>query len=203
MFPRECFLHNDPRFVYDCVGWQREDGKYRLKGPNGIVLANHDEFTPISASHEELLQYTADGKMVTVKEQCETGAGFSFVTAGRVHSLGGQPSHAQGHAASGPHRPPSGSGRASGAARSGQSASRPAAAVVDAVKKTIAEMLGSCNGDRNEMAKIASEVTGDHGPDLVLKYAHLDNGRFRMTLGNKMRSIMLVDDSWAHLRQVG
>lgn len=174
MFPREVYLHSDPTRVYDCVSWDANTRKYTLISDTGLRLeVLSDEFTPVSMAGEELIQFTNDGKQITVQDLVDDNASFSV--------FHGPSSHDQPTTASGPRKGRKPRGGGTGATDEAKAQA----------KAQVAEMLGSCGNDRDEMAKIAGEVTGDHGPDLVLKYKHLDNGRFRMVLGNKMRSWLL------------
>lgn len=59
----------------------------------------------------------------------------------------------------------------------------------------VAAMLAAAK-DRPALAKIACEYLGlkETPDDIIKKYAHLDNGRFRMTLGNRMRAKWKASD---------
>jgi len=58
----------------------------------------------------------------------------------------------------------------------------------DEARAKVRELLSGATS-REEIAKLAAEPLGTPAEALVEKYAHLDNGRFRMVLGNRLASV--------------
>lgn len=174
MFPRECCLHKDPTTVYDCVAWNSEEKKYKLKNDAGMVeWVGSNEFTPISEMREGLLAFNDEGRIITVTDE------------GRVYLTEASSSHAERSAGLG-------LDRASAPRRGTTKALRDPKPSSEASERAKAEVKNLLEGrvDRLELATVAGGVTGDDPNELVEKYQHLDNGRFRMTLGNKMRGVL-------------
>lgn len=167
VFPREVYLHSDPANTYDCINWDPKTRLYCLRGPGGEVRAESHEFTPVSLAHEELLQYTANGQLITVADQCETGAGFAFIRE--------RPTERSAGTAQPDPRPRARA--ASGGPAEGH----------DEARAQAQQLLAGADG-RGELAERASGVLGESAQTLIEKYAHLDNGRFRMVLGNRLTS---------------
>jgi len=183
IFPRECYLHSDASCVYDVISWDPSTKLYRLRNDAGVTIdVDHTRFTLISDASEPLLEPTANGDIVSVANLHEQGIEFEFTSS--REALGGPPSHAPGDRATRTGATASGSRRPSGGAPA--KAGSPEA---EAAKAKVKELLSGCTS-REELAAVAEPVLGEPAAELVEKYSHLDNGRFRMTIGNRMRGIL-------------
>lgn len=72
-----------------------------------------------------------------------------------------------------------------------EKAGRPEKAVdnkKEAIKKQVEDLLAPCGVDREKLAGVAARLLGVKSPELIEKYAHLNNGMFKMVLANRMRS---------------
>lgn len=160
---RECYVFSQPNRIFDLIGWDRETKKYRLRDDAGNTLdIFHNEFVPVSLAHEDLVVASETGEIVPATEALERG-----LTIAQPEAPGGPPSHAEPRT------------RAKGRA----SRTNPESA--NETRAKVREMLLPCK-TREEIAGVASGILGVSAEELVAKYAHLDNGRFRMTLGNRM-----------------
>lgn len=184
---RECCLHSDPTHVYDLVGWDPANKLYRLENDLGQkVFVRSHEFTLISAAHEDLLMATEQGlvvpedvKIVTVEDLM---AGGWLAIPLETQSMG-----IPGEGPSEPRPCASASTRPEARTTPPKAKGTPRAASPDATgaKGRVRELLANAKS-REEIAEIAQPVLLESVEYLIGKYKHLDNGRFRMTIGNRM-----------------
>lgn len=160
---RECYLFRDPETIYDLIGWDRETKKYHLRNDRGeSVDVFHSEFVPVSLAGEDLVLASETGEIVAASEAMERK-----LTIARTAVPVGLPSHeSRGE------RP-----KARTSPKSREEATE--------TRSRVRSMLEPCK-TREEIAGVAAGVLGGSAETLIAKYAHLDNGRFRMVLGNRM-----------------
>lgn len=172
---RECCLHSDPRRVYDLTGWNPTEKLYRLRNDEGhTVFVRCNEFTPLSSCHEELIEAGPDGRLHPVSDLIEGVISLSL----REEPQEGHPLPS-GATLDGPR--PDVPGPVPKARKSQPKATGDAAGAKERVRSMLAEA-----STREQIAGMAAEVLGEDSGCLISKYAHLDNGRFRMVLGNRM-----------------
>lgn len=175
---RECCLHRDPKHVYDLTGWDPEHKLYRLENDLGQkVFVRCHEFTPISASDEELMAANPEGKIevVTVEQLMEED--LTWVPPEWVNSPSSTeapPLASEPPAALRPSEP-----------RKAKESQAKGQGDPSEAKAKVRELLAGCEG-REQIAGAAAEILDETVMSLIEKYKHLDNGRFRMTIGNRM-----------------
>lgn len=173
MFGRECCLHADPGHVYILTAW--ETPFYVLTNDRGDVarcLAH--EFTPISELGEDYLEATEDGRIEIIKDFMEILDSHSLPEI--VKAVAGPPSRV---------RSPRGAGTGQASKAKGGTTEAQSEA-----KARVTALLECCNS-REDIADIGACFLGDSAGNLLKKYEHLDNGRFRMVIGNRLRGLFL------------
>lgn len=164
---RECYVYSDPSVIWDLIGWDKETRKYRLRNDSGEYLdVFHNEFVPVSLASEDLVVANETGQIVPAIEALEQGLSIAITKAPDGPPLNDDKQ--QGPKAKGP--------------RKSEAKPREEA---EAARAKVRDLLASCK-TREEIASAAEGVLGVSAPELIAKYAHLDNGRFRMVLGNRM-----------------
>lgn len=164
---RECYVFARPAEIWDLVGWDRETKKYHLRNDAGESIdVFHSEFVPVSLANEDLVLASDDGRILPASE-----------------ALGGDIAIA-------PRRPPDGPslhapGTTGEKPRTARRAKEHGTGATDEARAKVRELLSGAK-TREEIAGVAADLLGISAGDLVAKYAHLDNGRFRMVLGNRM-----------------
>ena len=198
----ECYVFTDPQKVFDLVAWDRETKLYRLVSDDGTKrYLRYFEFCPISQAGEELIEAGDDGKLYTVQQLVDS----------QGHLAWKRPAWAENEAASAVIHNPWSSDDARRAAREAlrDTASEPGASApapkrkakgrpADAqggapvepglageAKAKVRELLAGCE-TREQVAQVGMVYLGEDAGALLSKYLHLDNGRFRMTIGNRM-----------------
>ena len=163
VFPREVCLHEDLEHVYECISWDPLTKKYTLvRDDNQTRFVDADEFTVISDASEDLLQATPDGKFISVQDQIDNQASFKVIKD-RGPSLQ--------EAAPKP------------------KARRDLGKSNDPIKNQVREIFSHCES-REDVAEAAGKWLNVTPIVLLQQYEHLDNGRFRMVCGNKIRSLL-------------
>jgi hypothetical protein len=165
----ECCLLSDPQKIYDLVGWDATTRKYLLRDDDRVeVNVEHYEFIPLHQKFTELVEADSDGRLITVAEALESGEAIRIPTPSlpefATPSKGFKKLSASSPAK--PKAPPKDTGPA---------------------REKVRELFAPCK-TREEIAEVASSVLSVPAADLIEKYTHLDNGRFRMVLGNRMVS---------------
>lgn len=180
----ECYVFDDPTRVYDLVGWNPDEKLYKLVSDDGRKrYLRYFEFCPISSAHNEEIEAGDDGKIYTVQQLVDAQGRLAWK----------RPTWADAGAEAA--RPcASGSTGPDLRAQGRKAKDRPAKAHDEAMAsgdeaKDAARALLHGLNNREELAKAAGKVLGETPESLVEKYAHLDNGRFRMTLGNRIVGI--------------
>ena len=201
----ECYVFTDPTKVYDLVAWDRENKLYRLEADDGSkCYLRYFEFCPISQAGEELLEAGDDGRVYTVQQLVDAQGHLTWkrpVWAGEEenHSIVDNPwssdearrgaSEALRATASGPGldvrtpRP-----KAKGRQAKGHDGPAADSGLAAEAKAKVRGLLDPCNS-REEIANVGMIYLGEDAGGLLSKYMHLDNGRFRMTIGNRMVGI--------------
>jgi len=188
---RECCLHKDPGHVYDLKGWDPTTKLYRLENDLGQkAFVKSHEFTLISAAGEDLLMATEQGsivsddiKVITVEDLMAGGWTAVPLETQDLGIPGDVPSEALG-AAPAATRPAAPAKREKPRATPSDPPADPSGA-----KLKVRELLADAK-TREEIAGIAQPVLLESVEYLIGKYAHLDNGRFRMTIGNRMVGVL-------------
>ncbi len=177
----ECYVFDDPRNVYDLTGWNPTEKLYRLENDHGRKrYLRYFEFCPIAAAHDELLEAGDDGKIYTVQQLVDA----------KGHLAWKRPTWAE-EGSEGPAVRVSMAERPEVAATPRKPKESQAKGHDEAsdAKGQVRELLAGLT-DRLELAKAASEILGEDPETLMAKYQHLDNGRYRMTLGNRMVGVL-------------
>lgn len=162
VFPKEVCVA-ETNTIVNCIGWDPEKG-YRMRGDDKkIFYLKTNEFTLLSGKNEPLWQSDADGNITPEREAAMIAV---------VQTV----------------RPQSGTGRSprsgSGSRRSGRldpERKREAAERVNAI-------FDGVKG-RENIAEAGAPHLDTTPAELLAQYEHLDNGRFSMTVRNRMRSI--------------
>lgn len=188
---RECCLHKDPSRIYDLTGWDAEKKLYRLENDlkERVYVRSH-EFTLISSFNEDLLRATEQGtieiddvKIITVEDLMAGGYDVVPIDGQDI----GIPDQGQREARPCTREATRPDARTHGQKpKDGQAKSAPEASEA---KLRVRELLAGAEG-REQLASVASELLDETPEALIAKYAHLDNGRFRMTLGNRMVGVL-------------
>ena len=177
----ECYIFDDPTNVYDLTGWDPVNKLYRLENDQGRKrFMRYHEFCPISAAHDEEIEAGDDGRIYTVQQLVDAGGDLKWVRPRWAHE---GPSEARPctHEARRPEVAPQVRKPKESQAKGHDEAA--------GVKERVRELLAGAT-DRQGIAQVAAKILGEKAEDLVSKYAHLDNGRFRMTLGNRMVGVL-------------
>lgn len=187
---RECCLHSDPKHVYDLKGWDSVSKLYRLENDlNQKVFVRQHEFTLLSFAGEDLLEIQ-DGRIISVQELID-GENMVVVPAHeRVIAPLEGPSEprpctakAQGPDVAAKVRKP----KESQAKAQGEPVATDGRG--EEAKAKVRQMLEGVT-DREKLAEIAQPILLECVSYLTAKYAHLDNGRYKMTLGNRMVGVL-------------
>lgn len=172
---RECCLHSDPRRVYDLTGWDPDNKLYRLQNDDGRkVLVKCSEFTPLSSCHEDLIEAKEDGKLHPVSDLIEGVVTLSLREEPQEGHPLARPCTVDGPRPDVPARVPR--PNKSQAKATGEACPH---------REQVRRLLADCH-TREEIANRASGLLGEAPHELIGKYLHLDNGRFRMTIGNRL-----------------
>jgi len=188
---RECCLHKDPGHVYDLRGWDPTTKLYRLENDLGQkAFVRSHEFTLISAAHEDLLMATEQGSIVrdeiftiTVEDLMAGGWTAVPLETQDIGIPGEGPREALG-AAPADTRPEARAKRERPRATPADPTADPSGA-----KLKVRELLADAK-TREEIAGVAQPILLESVEYLMGKYHHLDNGRFRMTIGNRMVGVL-------------
>jgi hypothetical protein len=181
---RECYLLSDPSHVYDLTGWDAQNRVYELRNDAGqVVKVKYWEFCPISSAHEDLIEAGDDGKLYTVQQLVESTGTLkwkrpAWADEGLSEATGATASATRPEVATTPRKPKESQAKGHGEAAAGSEA-----------KERVRELLAGAS-DRNQMAIVAGAILGEDPHELMMKYNHLDNGRYRMTLGNRMVGVL-------------
>lgn len=177
----ECYMFDDPLNVYDLTGYDPTNKLYRLENDHGRKrFVRYFEFCPISAAGQEEIEAGDDGRIYTVQQLVDAGGDLKWVRPvwAQEGPEGARPCTAEAkrpEVAAKVEKPKESQAKAQGEGAE--------------VKEHVRELLAGAT-DRQQMAVVASQILGEDAHDLVMKYAHLDNGRYRMTLGNRMVGIL-------------
>jgi len=175
---RECYLFSDPGRIYDLIGWDAATKQYRLQNDDGrIVDVSQNEFVPVSLAGEDLVLASDTGEMVPASEAMERGLAIAL-----PEPSVGPSSHSPATTANKPRRP----------SKTKDKSAEAQGAAVEA-RSRVRELLAGKS--RDEMAEAAAGILGVSTEDLITKYAHLDNGRFRMVLGNRIAGVFQLSIS--------
>ena len=165
---REVCLLSDLQHVYEIIDWDKNTKLWSLKNDLGATISVfHNEFVPLSEADEELVKAMPDGRLVTVSEMIEKNLKWE------------RPAFLSGKPAPSPEGPQ--------AVKPAPSPER-VAVDQDEAKVKVSELLAPCDS-REAVAEAAAGYLGSSTAALLEKYHHLDNGRFRMVIGNRLRSI--------------
>lgn len=163
---RECHVFNRPG-IWDLIGFDRDTKKYTLRNDSKeSIEVLHNEFVPVSLAGEDLVIASEDGRILPTTEALEQGILIALPEAESGPSL----------------NEPRATGAKPPKARRAQGAATEAAG--EARAKVREALAGATS--REEIAKVAAGILKEDAGALIEKYAHLDNGRFRMVLGNRM-----------------
>lgn len=166
---RECHVFNRPG-IWDLVGWDNRTRQYQLRNDDGeTILVFHNEFVPVSMAGEDLVMASEDGRILPTTEAIENKIEIALGKASEAPPL----------------YEPRTTTKRPGAPRRSEGA---APETADEARAKVRELLAGATS-REEIAKIAAEPLGIPAEGLIEKYAHLDNGRFRMVLGNRLVSV--------------
>ncbi|KGO33153.1 hypothetical protein JT06_16150 [Desulfobulbus sp. Tol-SR] len=166
---RECHVFNQPG-IWDLIGWDSKTRQYQLRNDEGeTILVFHNEFVPVSLAGEDLVMASEDGRILPTTEAIENKIEIALGKASEAPPL----------------YEPKATGEKPQKARK---AKGDATETADEARAKVRELLSGATS-REEIAKLAAEPLGTPAEALVEKYAHLDNGRFRMVLGNRLASV--------------
>jgi hypothetical protein len=198
----ECYVFDDPTRVYDLIAWNKEEKLYRLEADNGTKkFLRYFEFCPISSANNELLEAGDNGKIYTVQQLVDAEGHLAWKRPAWAENEEGEAivcnpwsSDEAKRAASRPLVTTAEAGgpeartappkpKKSQAKTQGGATADPGLA--DEAKTAVREMLAGCDG-RETIAILAGGHLGESPESLLHKYEHLDNGRFRMTIGNRL-----------------
>jgi hypothetical protein len=189
---RECCLHSNPTHVYDLTGWDAQNKLYRLENDHGHkVFVRSHEFTLISNAGEDLIRATEQGEIV--KDDVKTITIEDLMAGGfTAQPIDGQdigiPDRVFEREATGAQTSATRPEVRPTRRESKGGASDAAPEAVEA-KATVRRLLADCQ-TREEIAGVAQPILLESVEYLIGKYAHLDNGRFRMTIGNRMVGVL-------------
>lgn len=183
-FPKphqECYVFDDPSCVYDLTGWNPDEKLYRLENDQGKKrYLRYFEFCPVSSAGQEEIEAGDDGKLYTVQQLVDSEGKLCWKRpAWAVSEAEGAPVDAP--SASGPAPAPKAKERQAKAQREPIQDSGTGAEA----KARVRELLEPCK-TREDVANVGHIYLGEDAGELLNKYMHLDNGRFRMTIGNRM-----------------
>lgn len=165
----ECLLLTEPQKIYDLLAWDDANKKYLLKNDDEKeVWVEHHEFIPFSFRFREYCEAGPDGQIMTVAEAMDKHLDIKVQKPAPSSQV--------------PHSP--------GPAK--QSAPRTKTPVVPKdtgpAREKVRELLAPCK-TREDIAAVAGPHLKEEVDALIAKYAHLDNGRFRMVIGNRLVSL--------------
>jgi len=198
----ECYVFTDPQKVYDLVAWDKETKLYRLHADDGTKkFLRYYEFCPISQAGEELIEAGDDGKLHTVKELVDSQGHLKWkrpvwadnedqeaikINPWASDEAQRAASRVLRTASDGPGadsrtpRP-----KAKGRPADGHGGAPVEQGLAGEAKAKVRELLAGCES-REQVAQVGMVYLGEDAGALLSKYMHLDNGRFRMTIGNRM-----------------
>jgi hypothetical protein len=155
------------------AGWNPDSKLYTLKNADGrVVSVAHDKFVPIDDLCADFLSATPDGRIEITKTLQDD---FLPPHLARL-SLASHPAQ----------RP---NPRPCPASCSGGTAS----ASSDPPKARVRTLLPA-GLERADIADIAAPFLSCSPANILDKYAHLDNGRFRMVVGNKLTALFKKEE---------
>lgn len=188
----ECYVFDDPTKVWDLVAWDPQNKLYRLEdGAGGKKFLRYFEFCPISQANEELLEAGDDGNLHTVQELVDSQGHLKWKRPSWATDPDDQPlsepsgARPRGAGPDVPGQRPEPKGEAPDGLRGPARPKRPVGPSGDEAKDKVRELLAGCQ-TREEIAGVGQVYLGEDAGILLSKYMHLDNGRFRMTIGNRM-----------------
>jgi hypothetical protein len=165
-----CVLLDDPCTNFVLTGWDQNSKLYTLKNSAGrIATVSHDKFVPIDDLCADFLTATPDGRIEIIQALPDTILPPHILAR---PSLASQP-------ASRPHL------RTRPAPCHGDTAPAFSDPSADPVKARVRALLPA-GLERADIADASATFLNISPADLLTKYAHLDNGRFRMVIGNRL-----------------